>query len=287
MKLLFSVALNAVFLTWLMATRSELASFGSSQQPDDFKPERKATKINKIARIRASLVGDATSVFNDFDFDSFDDFKKCGYRKCFFLSKSNADFGYVVGHPSFFDKDLQAYELAKRLEEEDGINQPNTSPPEIVPMNAVVISEIGENRRFQNTNNSLVVSKVHTIKDDAILIGCEMHVKNGKNTEKLKLELPYIIRMNEDAAGFYRNFKESIETTKNILIKAPGLFNDMQIMVDKFGSVHHIDFDRAFQRNTPVPEDKIKTCFESLDDLVTMTLELLRAREKEDKFILG
>lgn len=280
MKLFFKVALSAVFLTLLMTTRTGVGSSGSLQKPDDLKSvERKATQLDK------------TSVFQDFDFGSFDNSKKCGYRKCFFLSKSNTDFGYVVGHPSFFDVDLKAYELAKRLEKEDGANQPNVSPPEIVTLDAFVGPEIRENSRYQD-ENSIVVSKVHAIRPDAILMGCDGKIKSKvrhttKTTRMLKSALPRIIARSEDALGFYLNFEKSIKTTKDILIKVPGLINDMQVLVDKFGNFYQIDLDRAFQRNPNVPEDKTKRCFDSLDNLLVFTRDLLRVREIEEAFIRG
>lgn len=281
MKLFFKVTLSAVFLTMfrLMTARTEKGSFGSLQKPDDLKTiTRKATLL------------DETSVFYDFDFDSFDNENKCGYRKCFFLSKSEANLGYVVGHPNYFDLDLKAYELAKRLEKENGVNQPNVSPPEIVTLDTFVGSEIRENTRYQDTN-AIVVSKVRVIGDDAIMMGCDRKSKGTKigatkTTAKLRSALPRIVATSEDAVGFYLNFERSVKTTKEILIKVPGLINDMQVMVDKLGKFYEIDLDRALQRPT-VPEDMTKRCFKSLDNLVALTRDLVRIRETEEAFMRG
>jgi len=190
-----------------------------------------------------------SGVFDDMDFQAFENNPLCGSAKCFFLSKSNNEFGYLVIHPSLFHNGKESYKFAKRLEDEYQLDL-QLFPPELVPLStsmAAKFSEYGqietEHNRYENIRE-IVVQKMRTIENDAVLVGC--NPTGGKTNQLLLAKLPDLIK-ESPGDSFYQNLKSSIEQTKKILVEHPLLFNDRQVLIDRFCNVHHMHFDRVFQ----------------------------------------
>lgn len=198
-------------------------------------------------------------VFNDFDIDS----KVCGNHKCFFLSKTYGKFGYLVTTRDLLPNSEKTYELAKKLEKNDLVIQPLLTPPELVPLSQEMAEKLGErndkNQLFET--GEIVVNRSRAIKD-AVVMGC--HMENGKDSEELKKILPQWIKEAEDPDQFRRNFQVSLHATKMALQENPCLFRDMHVMVDKHGSVYHIDLDRCYHTDELPPAEEMIKCINSL-----------------------
>ena len=214
------------------------------------------------------------SVFNDMDFEAFEKEPLCGFSKCFFLSKSNNEFGYLVLHPVKFINGVKSYELAKRLEEEYQVDL-GLFPPEMVPLSrsmAAKFSEYGKlkhknHNRYENVNK-ISVQKMRRIPNDAVLVGCNKECF-GHFLEKI----PDFIK-ETPGDSFYQNMKSSFEQTKKMYFEHPQLLHDMQFMVDRFGKVHHMDFDRVLQPGAKKTGEWIDKCYGRMDKLVRMSHDL-------------
>merc|ERR1712071_26325 len=122
------------------------------------------------------------------------------------------------------------------------------------------------------------------IKNGAVEVGCMHHGK--KTTTELEKKIPHFIKKFPKPTDFSENFERQMETTKNIFVKNPLLFQDMQFMVDKFGNIHHMDFDRAFQGHEEFSAEWIGTCFGVLDAVV-MHAHKQAVREEEERIFLN
>lgn len=257
-KVFFSIASCAIIVTW-MITNKNLEPFGQ-QQFDDY---RRFLDLDDIQG----------TIFEDFNFKS----KECGYRKCFFLSKKDNDFGYLTSTLRFKSDDRKAFELAKHMEAEDGIKQPYLDPPQIVALPKSVALILGSHM-YEN-EPEISVYKLRTIKNQAVMVGCEGI--RGKSTLPLEKRIPVFIKQAANPTDFYFNLRKSILQTEETMKKNPCLHKDFQIMVDRYGDVYHLDFDRCYQRGGgDRTEEKMVKCFEKLHGILE-TSRLLAKNEVE------
>lgn len=216
-------------------------------------------------------------VFNDFDIAS----KVCGFHKCFFLSKTYENCGYLVTPRGLLPNSKQSYELAKKMEEKDSaFLQPLLTAPELVHLSQEMSEKLGE-RHYENQMfepGEIVVSKSRNI-HDAVVMGCNM--KNGKNSDELKNLLPQWIEEAEDPDLFFYNFRNSLHATKLALQDHPCLFLDMHVMVDKHGSAHNIDLDRCYHSDEQQPTEEMVKCINSLSFLQRMAEHLVKKQTEE------
>jgi len=204
------------------------------------------------------------------------------FSNVFFLSKQDDDFGYLLGPPRLYQESIKTFVFAKRMEEEDSIDQPLLSPPELVPLSESMSLKLGtiyfKDHYFKPPE--VVVSKVRAIKHDPVVAGC--NIPNGKTTWKLKRRLPKFIQQAPNPRTFFENFERSLDATIKTMLKNPCLFLDMQVMVDNLGFVHHIDLDRCFQfGRKKVPEDEIAVCMTSLHYLKSLARSITEKEEKK------
>lgn len=269
----FGIAAIIVFLTWIVMQHVDVDSLGLTNSHG------------------VSLRNQKDSLWNDLDLEIFNSTKYCGYRKCFFYSKTNVDFGYIVTHPHFIDLDLKAYDLSRVLEKEYAIEQYYLTKPTSVPLNTVMTLAIVDNKRLNEKYHKhekdtweLVVAKVNTIKNDAVEVGCFSFGK--KSTTKLEKALPTFIKKFPNPTDFVETLEKEFETTKKVFRAHPHLYQDLQVMVDKFGNVHHMDFDRAFQ-NVPgnFTEEWITGCYGNFDKVVRKAQELVDREVEERDFL--
>lgn len=288
-KLFFSVASGVLSLTWIL-TNVELVPVELPLADDPKSYESHNERIGHNGNVDllpmkmqqsddpfSTDLKDKTLIYSDFNFES----KMCGFLKCFFLSKQDDSFGYLLGPTRLYQESIKTFAFAKRMEEEDSIDQPLLTPPALVPLSQSMSLKIGtikfKDQYFEP--DEVVVSKVRAIKNEPVVSGC--NIANGKTSEKLKKRLPQYIEKSPNPTIFLANFLRSMAATKKTIMKNTCLFLDMQVMVDNLGYVHHIDLDRCFQfGNKKVPEDQIEVCMNSLTYLEILAKDLAGKEEK-------
>eukprot|EP00581_Thalassiosira_minuscula_P015163 CAMPEP_0183713302 /NCGR_PEP_ID=MMETSP0737-20130205/8182_1 /TAXON_ID=385413 /ORGANISM="Thalassiosira miniscula, Strain CCMP1093" /LENGTH=301 /DNA_ID=CAMNT_0025942065 /DNA_START=34 /DNA_END=939 /DNA_ORIENTATION=+ len=166
----------------------------------------------------------------------------CGGAKCFFLSTSNPNNGYLISNAidskgRGFDETLKAYNYALELELKYNIRHFFSAPPfeTITPWHFKHKLQ-GEYISFYEGAESLIIQPSHTAPEGSIIIRCY-------NDRVLYDRLGFIMRfMNQEAK---QRLIGGLEDTISLVELEPRLVKDFQLMIGKDGQTYHLDLDRV------------------------------------------
>jgi len=232
----------------------------------------------------------------------------CGVNKCFYFDKVYPNIGYLVTSKRL-DKfslttEMNAYKLAQRLESEHQIRHFLDGPPEVtkVPMHMVdplnsSINVVGighmtniNKSRFKS-NMDVIVQRNHVGPVPHVLIGC-----TGRKREyTIPMFDDFFDSVVTDHQSFANQLYTELESTITLLMKEPILFTDFQVMVDTYGQVYHLDFDRTHKDIDSAGNAKKQImaappcneiCIECVEHLKTITARLLWKLEQLDQNLI-
>jgi hypothetical protein len=209
--------------------------------------------------------------FESCDAFDFSEPAKCGGCKCYLQLKETPTDGYLVKHDNpkcknLMDRMTKAYELAKELENNFQIKHPLVEPPQLLDPNTAppCLSE-------QLTNSSNFVSvKAHADrKKISVTFNTSKPILYMKNraiptphflVKSLKLKDPVVFVKNHvhNTTIFLKNFEEDENRIAPMLDYEPKLYFDFQVVLDSYGGIHHLDFDRAYKDGQKDPSQTMK-----------------------------
>lgn len=239
--------------------------------------------------------------FNPIDLDTSKQIN-CGWHKCFYPSKSDRHFGYLIARAIASSgyrrrgrlQSLEsAWQLAKHLENEYGMKHFLLAPPINITVNKRLSSLLNVNlksetnspqfrRRAFRLGMPAFVQKVKTAPKHTLLIGC----KDSKVAIFDKAVEKFVGHIH-NKTSFVQHFTANFADARDLLHKEPCLLLDFQVLVDTRGTVYHLDFDRCFKgrsgdrKHGPKPEKvKESECFLALE---MFERKVIRAVEKLGK----
>lgn len=268
----------------LIGTRQEkYASFYDAE-------ETTHEKGNGLTFTDTSSLANVTGVMDDsFQVKNLDVSKgvPCGGNKCFFRLKDNPDVGYLVQpdvfrydkrttHEQLFQLQLNSWEFAEQLRQENNIQHFLLEPPTKVKvtkklakqLNANIFSEAREVKYDEDRfkwKSTVFIQKVKLAPEPNIIIGCTT-TKQGqfkRNAEE------FFARVN-DKDTFLERFSSALKQVKRVLKEEPCLFRDFQVLLDTSGQVYHLDFDRCFSSRDPAikrreRKSRVNLCLRTID----------------------
>lgn len=201
----------------------------------------------------------------------------CGMNKCFFRSKNDpTKNGYLIAHHPKCDLDL-GWEIATRLERKYNIHHLYLSPPQAVPVSSEVIAFASKIRKkaestffykvrskeFSNRANmnatadpSLNIDgskdnnptkKSNFVKIQEVGVAPTPSLEwgdNWKRQKKCAKDFYTFANSIDNKDAFANRLTEQIASLKALLGKEPWLLSDFQILIDKSGTLIHLDLDR-------------------------------------------
>lgn len=204
----------------------------------------------------------------------------CAAFKCLYNSRRGKRLGYLVaqfrkndvqssGHKDF--RTLQkGYELAERLRTTHNIRHLLLAPPSKVDCTAKVCVEDlnrltymargreGENDVLGRQSftaihpgkpwTKLLVQPVELASQPSIQFGLSV-AKYSVAIEDMKVYASSLVQQDMDVGVFERNVRRGIEQALGVIQAEPCLLTDFQILLDRYGHVYHLDFDRCFENN--------------------------------------
>jgi len=208
----------------------------------------------------------------------------CGKEKCFFVSTTGAHEGYLVArsgrdfsHSEKYDRLVEGWELATRLQQQYNIKHFLLAPPEIIPVSDHLAALINKNLWYETQDlpvdeiptsrkkhkprfaidSHTYVQKVQVAPTPNLLLACahsnrphfERHLDN------------FLVGVNNK---FARNLSKNLAQTKKLLQQEPCLVKDFQVILDQQGNIFHLDFDRCFHTREI---DETQECFQYLNDM--------------------
>jgi len=205
----------------------------------------------------------------------------CGKEKCFFPSKLHSQQGYLVARSgrnvtttdSKYDRLVEGWKLATRLEHDYNIQHFLQSPPEIIAVSDHLASLINQHLWYETLD--LPVNKVATNKKrNRFPVHSQVYVQKVQAAPTPNLLLacahsnrPHFERhvetflMNATQNKFARNFFKNLAQTRKLLQQEPCLMKDFQVVLDSHGNIYHLDFDRCFHTRET---DETKPCLDYL-----------------------
>ena len=210
----------------------------------------------------------------------------CGKEKCFYRSKSNADFGYLVARCSRdysktdrFERLVSGWNLAQELERTYNMKHFLKGPPEAITVSQDLSTFFNRNLWFESHEEKLRGSKAKRFP-----VGSHAYVQKVKvaPTPNLLLAVAPSNQIQFDNSveefllnatpSFARRLHKNLVQTRTLLQKEPCLIKDFQVLMDQRGELYHLDFDRCFQ---PREVDETEECFQYLDNVESQILGIL------------
>jgi hypothetical protein len=205
----------------------------------------------------------------------------CGAFKCLYGSKRGNRLGYLVaqwrknhdkaptGHKSF--KTLQqGYELAERLRISYSVRHLLLAPPSKVDCTAHVCEEelnrnvyIAGSQKSKTTGQHFTrpdVEKPHTkILVQPVEMAAEPIIQFGLSRNKFRAAMDdvkgYASNLQiTDLAIFEHRLRQDIEQALGLVQTEPCLLTDFQFLLDGYGRLYHLDFDRCFENDSKQQE---------------------------------
>eukprot|EP00545_Synedropsis_sp_CCMP1620_P009476 CAMPEP_0119015078 /NCGR_PEP_ID=MMETSP1176-20130426/10544_1 /TAXON_ID=265551 /ORGANISM="Synedropsis recta cf, Strain CCMP1620" /LENGTH=391 /DNA_ID=CAMNT_0006968343 /DNA_START=181 /DNA_END=1356 /DNA_ORIENTATION=+ len=206
------------------------------------------------------------------------DHSSCGRIKCFLRSTSNPNIGWLIAEDApYFAKPgkakkssnltvgeamIKGWELAKSLEKEYGIHHFLVDSPFQLEFSSK--SQRRQMRRnfFKHPNaerrfplNRIMVQKVKTasLRSALIQYGSTELRGGGPIVSKTDHFVKDLLANHSDSFNrtrFVNNAKNGKEIALKILKEYYGYSCDFQVILDEYGRIYHLDFDRAFTMDT-------------------------------------
>lgn len=192
----------------------------------------------------------------------------CGKEKCFYESKSNAGAGYLVARSGTsggnttgkFDRLVEGWEYATRLEKQYHIKQFLISPPERILLSEELAELLNKNLWFGTRDMPVLETQPNHKKRkprfDANTLAYVQKVKKAP-TPNLLLACAHSNREHFErhvetfllgvSPKFKEKFGRNLRKTFELLQQEPDLYKDFQVIMDTRGVIYHLDFDRVFQ----------------------------------------
>lgn len=222
-----------------------------------------------------STLIDAESLRLDLDFNQRNKNKNvsvnCGTSKCFYPSKSNPGYGYLIGQRTglgfsvskeFTLRNMEkGYQLALQLEITHGIRHCLEGPPKGLMATPELANDLNSHRQY----GSFRVTLPEKVRRDRLLVQtvkeCGLSFLIVK-TRKLKRHLVKVKAWVEEQnwndnrlESFHSTFTKEIDKLYSMLSENPNLYKDFQFWLDPKGQIWHLDFDRAFIGEAPTKDD--------------------------------
>jgi hypothetical protein len=216
----------------------------------------------------------------------------CGKEKCFFESKTRKEQGYLIARSSRtsdgsekYNRLVEGWKLATRLQQKYKIKHFLVSFPEIVPVSDHLAALLNQNLWFETqdlpvekvgnkknkvrfpSNSQAYVQKVQVAPMPNLLLACA-----HSNRPHFERHLDQFL-LNVHPNNFLMTFSKNLNATRELLQKEPCLMKDFQVLMDEEGEIYHLDFDRCFQTREV---DETQECYDYLDEVERRIQEMLQ-----------
>ena len=252
-----------------------LTTFESITSRDQIVPQRISHKKALISESYDNLafniptISLETNNSNDvFELHNFRNFVMGG-NKCLFLLESNPSVGYLVSRRPYksenvFNKFKKTYQLYLDLERDYNVTSMFIDPPREIHVNVSFYDELekkakklgtkgnrGENMKFHK-DRPFLVQKTRLAPDNHIVF--QIVFRERDMVWKLPLYTRFLTESNVtdyDYDAFLKNLGRDRNTMNAFLNdrKYSTLSIDFQFIVDNTGHIHHLDLDRAFEKD--------------------------------------
>ena len=216
----------------------------------------------------------------------------CGKEKCFYTSKTSPNEGYLIARTSRshasekYERLVEGWQLATRLEREYHIPHFLVSPPTIVPVSDHLAALLNENLWYETQDlpvdqvgnkkkpkdrfppfSQAYVQKVQVAPTPNLLLACA-----PSNRPHFERHLHQFL-LNVHPTKFMTNFSKNLNKTRELLTTEPCLMKDFQVLMDPEGDIYHLDFDRCFQTRQV---DETQTCLDYLNEVERYMSDILQ-----------
>ena len=184
----------------------------------------------------------------------------CGQSKCFVNVQNDPTIGYIVmvrKASHIFRKSLEAYQRAMDMHDKHGIQHLYLEPPHIVDQLLPCIrSQLVNHQRLVTPNANIppVNFSVPNSGDTSIIIQkCRrapqthlfMGIQGDKEDHTRAMLEPFIRTHVTNATRFVNQLEQERTRTITMLHDKPCLIGDFQVLLDRYGNMFHLDFDRC------------------------------------------
>jgi len=186
------------------------------------------------------------------DFDLSAEKLPCGFKKCFFLSKTNQDIGYLMKGRKVFDKNNissvhKGYELSQWIDRhfnDDLHHHFYIDKPFMVNLNETIREELNKRIKGRNqtkifTTPSAAVQKVKKTKiNEMIMFQCSFKTVKKRWAIFMKKAI-----QKKDGAKYLKNMEKSYNILEETITLKPTILNDFQAYFDREGNIYFTDLD--------------------------------------------
>jgi hypothetical protein len=94
----------------------------------------------------------------------------------------------------------------------------------------------------------LLVQPVELARQPSMQFGLSV-TKSLAAMDDMKVYASSLVQQDTDVGAFEKNVRQGIEQALGVIQAEPCLLTDFQILLDRYGHVYHLDFDRCFESN--------------------------------------
>jgi len=187
--------------------------------------------------------------FNDFNLTNI----HCGMSKCFFLSRSRMDMGYLVAKKKDSHYKMEkAWKMGNKLRDRYNVSHFMAAPPRSLRLTSkgiTFLNQADREAKWKYTDDQISIQECYKFPKDSVTIGCF----SGKVQKSLE-GLDELLKVVVEKKKFAQEFSKSMSRVKKMAEERNCLFLDFQVLVDKEGRMYNMDLDRCWSqlmKNTP------------------------------------